>query len=378
MIYLDNAATTPLSPRISTVLARAYSEYFGNPSSLHGEGQKAHQLLEDARKRIGKILGFDSSGIVFTGGATEAANILLQGYCSFLRRINSPKNEIVITSFEHPAIDNTTAYLEKNNFIVKKCAVQKNGAVSVEDLKEKITDATAIVCIIHTNNETGAVQQVNTLAKICKEKNPDLLFMTDVTQAVGKVDLGITPDLIDAFFLSGHKIGTPKGMGLFYLNPKFRIQPLIHGGGQERGYRAGTTSPVNAYLLAEAIEDRVSGLKSNFETVSNLRSLLLRRASDKGIDCRVISDLENSSPYVLSLAVIGYKGEFLLRELSARGICVSQGSACSSGSHIKSRVLEAIGVEDEIMGSVIRVSFSPENTEEEVEVFVDALGSITE
>ena len=375
MIYFDNAATTPISPNIKKMLAQAYTETYGNPSSVHVLGKQASALLEQSRQRIASVLAANPANIYFSSGATESANIILQGYAQFLKKTNNPRNEIIISAIEHPAVDKTASFLEKYGFVVKKVGVDQQGIIVVDQFKSLLTAQTAMVAFIHTNNEIGTVQDIAGLARICKEKDPAILFVTDIVQAVGKVPLNLTPD-IDAYFVSGHKIGAPKGLGFFYLNQKFRIQPIIYGGGQESGYRPGTTSPVNALLLAEAIEDRIQNLEATTDHVLKLNTLFTSELDKQKIKYQRTIDAQKSSPFILSIALPDSTGEFILEELSQRGICISQGSACSSNNHVKSRILEAIGLPDKLLDATVRISFSPENTEAEVLEVVAAIKNI--
>lgn len=363
--YLDNAATTPISPAVKRALAEGIEEY-GNPSSLHSMGVRAHDLLERSRTKIASFFGCNEQHIYFTSGATESANIILQGYAAALKRSNSSRNEILISPIEHPAVENTCAFLGKSGFVVKKLPVDSSGIVPIETVLAELTPQTAIVAVMHTNNETGSRQEIETLAAACKKLDPGILFVSDIVQAAGKFPLDTLASSVDAFFLSGHKLGAPKGMGLFYLNPSFRIQPLIQGGGQEFGYRSGTTSPLNAHLLACALEDRIANMSRNTKHVTRLNEEFIDTLVKEGVAVERIVPLEHTSPYVLCCTFPATRGEYLLKELSKRDVCVSQGSACSSNSHAKSRILEALGVDYKRMDGALRVSFSPENTSEEV------------
>lgn len=376
MIYFDNAATTPISPSVARHLVEAYVDIFGNNSSGHAIGKQAEKTLEQARESIASLLGFPKEKIFFSSGATESANIIIQGYAKHLLRTNSKRKEILISELEHPAIYTTVLSLENLGFTMRILPNDEHGIVNQEAMESMLSDQTAMVAIMHVNNETGTIQPINELSKKVKEKDPNILFLTDIVQAIGKVPLNMSPESVDAWFMSGHKIGAPKGTGAFYINSKFRLQPLLFGGGQEGGYRPGTTNVSGAHLLNIAVQDRMDHLQEHAQHAMQLQHQLTEELAKKGIEFKRTIDEKHTSPFILSIVVPGQKSADTIQKLSDQGIYISSRSACSSNSHSKSRILESIKIPMELIDSVLRISFSPENTAEEVHGFVEALSGV--
>lgn len=376
MIYLDSAATSKLSPHVQHLLARTYTEIYGNNSSKHPPGLQAAEQLRKAKKLLGAQLNCHPADIYITSGSTEAANILLQGYAKFLKRTASERRDVIISSIEHPAVYHTAMHLKTQGFNILQVPVNREGQVSEEVLSALLSPQTAMVAIIQCNHETGAVQDIEKLSRAVKDFDEKIYFLTDVTQGVTKVPLNLSTDYVDAYFLSGHKIGAPKGCGLFYHNPRFRILPISFGGGQERSYRPGTVDVAGAVLLAEALVDRMRNFDENATHVTEMRNTLLQDLGENGIPYRTTLKAAGS-PYILSLS-FDMPAKRLVAELAKRNICVSMGSACSSNSQSKSRILEAMGVRDPDLSSTIRVSFSPESREDEVLQLSKALSEICE
>ena len=241
MIYFDNAATMPMTIDTAELFVRVSREGTYNPSSSHLAGRSSQTRLNKAREEIARLLGVPDEGLHFCSGATEAANILLQGYAQQLLSDGSSRNEIVISAIEHPAVFATAHALRRLGFVIKTLEVDRNGLVKIDSLKSSLSDKTALVSVMSVNNETGSIQPIRDLAKIVKLNSKHSLFMTDAVQAFGKIDLHFDSSLIDAVLTSGHKIGALRGFSAFYLNPDFKIKPLFFGGPQEAGYRPGTS-----------------------------------------------------------------------------------------------------------------------------------------
>lgn len=377
MIYLDSAATTPLSKVVKESLVDAFEKIFGNNSSPHIAGEIASKHLKEARESISSIFGIPSNTITFTSGATESANSIIQGYAKFLKRSNVNRNEIIISEIEHPAIYNTAEFLEKEGFKIIKIKCNEKGQVEAEEMKKLINKNTALVAVMHVNNETGIIQPIKELAKVVKDYDQNILFLTDTVQSIGKVSFEMDPKLIDAFFVSGHKIGAPKGIGFHYINPKFRVIPILIGGGQESGRRSGTVNVVGAYLLEKSLKDKHTNLSSNLKHVQSLRTILLKMLNESNvIESESAVNHEEISPYINSIAIKNIRSDILVEKLSEKGICVSRKSACSSQSHSKSRVLEGSKIHSNLIDNILRVSFLPETTKEEITILIKAIEEI--
>jgi len=357
--YFDSSSSYPVSKNTTDLMQNLYHEYYCNPFSPHSLGKQSFQMLTDSRKTIAEIIGAPWQGIYFSSGATESINILIQGYMRFLNSIHSKTNEIIISSTEHLAVNNTALSLKQYGWNVIIVDVDENGLVSPEKLSEKITEKTALVSIISVNNEVGTIQPIHEIARKVKETDPEILFMTDSAQALGKTVKSFDLRLVDAFIISGHKIGAPKGAGCFYLNPTFRIHPLTFGGGQESGYRPGTTDPVLAAILAQVFSQSVEQIDSHREYLLGLNHLFEETLKQKEVIYQRSIGQEFSSPYISSMIFKEVKGNLLIQKLSDAGFYISGGAACSSSCGTKSRVLEALGKTNQEMMGAVRFSFAP-------------------
>jgi cysteine desulfurase len=373
MIYLDNAATTSLSPRIRDILVSTYETLYANSSSPHQAGLFARDSLEDARRRIAGMFRVDPGGIYFTSAATESINTLFQGYTKFIS--GSTRNEILVSQIEHPAVYETAHYLRTQGFIVHELQNDNYGRVHLDDLRKKMSDKTALVAIMSVNNETGVIQNISEAVKCVKDRDRKILFFTDTVQALGKINVAHFTEKVDAFCGSAHKVGGPKGVGFLYLNPEFRSLPLMYGGSQELSYRPGTVNVPGIALMAEALEDRIVNLDTNAQKVAKLRDHLEGKMIQKMINFSRVIPSEFASPYIFCMS-LPINNDYLLEKLSERDVCISKRSACSSEAHSKSRILESMNIPDDEIDRIVRVSFSPETTEEEIDSFVENLESI--
>lgn len=379
MIYLDNAATTHLSPIVLERLTEVYKLYSGNNSSPHISGKRANDQLKTARATIASLLGLNEGQFYFTSGATESINVILQGYARHLKRIGEQhRNEVIVASFEHPAVYNTVMSLKELGFTVHEVMPSRAGLIDVSALESLVTEKTAIVAIMHVNNETGATQSINELARYVKSISRDILFFTDTVQAIGKIPYKYDYSCVDALVMSGHKFGGPKGIGGFYLNPEFRIKPILFGGNQEMSYRPGTVNVPGATLMAIALEEAMTNIENSLRHTEDLNQLMYTEFENLNIEFeRVISE-ELSSPYIASIIIHNKRSETLIEQLSENGICVSSKSACSSTSHKKSRILESMGMPLDKIDNVLRISFSPTTSKEDVVQFVKVLSTLTQ
>lgn len=356
MIYLDNAATTKPNARALDE-ARAYlTERYFNPSALYREGFELHLELKAAREHILSCLADPAAfELIFTSCGTEADN---QAIFSFARRGNA-----VTTSGEHAAVANPFAELKSRGVEPRFAPLNADGSVNAEKLLDLIDDKTSFVSVIHVNNETGAINDVNAIAKAVKEKNPRVVFHTDGVQSFGKLPYRIGKD-VDLYSLSAHKIGGLKGVGALICKKKLRLSPYLYGGGQEGGLRSGTENVFGIKTLEFAALEKYGGRREKYERMQELRRWFFERL-DGSLFAKISSD--SSSPYILSLVARGLRGEILLHRVNDRGLLIGTGSACSSNAKKRySRVILACGVSERDADGVIRLSFSDETTEEEL------------
>ena len=371
MIYLDNGATTPLCKSAIEKMNEAMVS-FGNPSSLHSEGLKAKALKDESRALLYKALNIrkEQYEIFFTSGGTEANNLALFGVA---RAKNHKNPKIIISDSEHPCIDEPARRLESEGFrVVRLCT--KGGKIDKNEFLATMDEQTILVSIMSVNNETGAIYPVKELFTLAKRINPKVLCHTDAVQAFTKIPLNPASLGADLMTVSAHKIHGPKGCGALIVHKEVlkrrALLPLICGGGQENGMRSGTENTVCIAGFGGAIAENLPKMQENIEKMKELRAYLLEK-----LPSEISANLpESPAPHVLSITLPQIKSETALHALSARGICVSNGSACSSngGGH-KNSVLSAFGLSEKQADSTLRVSFSPENTKEDVDALILAL-----
>lgn len=360
MIYFDNAASAPLCEEARAAL-KAELELFANPSSLHRLGFEAESRLKKARAQVARSLRAEPEEIFFTSGGTEADNLALLG----VRK----GSHIVASDSEHPAVAECLKALESQGCTVTTLSTG-GGALDLAEAERAITDKTALVACMHTNNETGAVYDIASLARLAKEKNPRCLVFSDGVQGYLKTKIDPRATGLDLMSLSAHKIGGPKGVGALWIRRGVHIAPRAMGGGQEKGVRSGTENLPGIVAFGAAAEAGFTRLSENAERMRAARQAVL-----EGLD-RVPGITFNlpkeSAPHILSLQVAGWRSEVLLHALSEKGICVSSGSACSSHKG-RGPVLANFGLKDEEADRTIRLSFSPLNTVDEAELFCEII-----
>ena len=373
-IYADNAATTALSPKVLDKMMPYLTTVYGNPSSLYGIGAEAKEAVEEARAKIATLIGANSPNeIYFTSGGSEADNWAIKGMCRALKK--KGKTHIITSKFEHHAVLHTCKALEKEGFEVTYLDVYENGIVKVEDVKNAIKDTTALVTIMYANNEIGTIQPIKEIGTICRENK--VIFHTDAVQAVGNVEINVEDQNIDMLSLTGHKFHGPKGCGALYCRRGVRPEILIDGGAQERTRRAGTENVAGIVGLAEALELALSTM--------NERNARLTKMRDRLMDglltierSRVNGDRVHRLPGNINMCFEGIEGESLLLRLDMAGICASSGSACTSGDLDPSHVLLSIGLPHEIAHGSMRLSFSDDNTEEDVDYILEQVPKIVD
>jgi cysteine desulfurase len=368
-IYLDYQATTPMDPRVLEAMMPYFTHKFGNPHSRsHSYGWEAEEGVEKARGQLAKLIGADDKEVIFTSGATESNNLAIRGVAEFYK---DRKNHIVTTVTEHKCVLDTCRHLEQNGFEVTYLPVQKNGLIDLDQLRAAITDKTVVVSIMAVNNEIGVIQPLEEIGKICREKKT--FFHTDAAQAAGKIPLDVEAMNIDLMSISGHKIYGPKGIGALYVRrkPRVRLVPLIVGGGQERGFRSGTLPTPLCVGLGEAAEICMNEMGDEAKRLKKLQERMLKGLNAKLSDLIINGDLEHRIPGNLNISFAYVEGESLM--MGIKNLSVSSGSACTSASLEPSYVLRALGVEEEMAHTSLRIGLGRFTTEHEVDTAVEEL-----
>ena len=360
-VYADHAATTPVHEAARKAMLHCLEEDYGNPSSLHSVGQRAREILDQARAEVAQCLNADPAEITFTGGGSEADNqALLTGA---LLGAKKGKKHLITTAFEHHAVLHTMKALEKQGFTVTYLDVHADGVVRLSDVAAAITDDTALVSVMMVNNEIGTIQPIQEIAKLCQDKG--VLFHTDAVQAVGHIPVDVKALGVDMLSLAAHKFHGPKGVGALYCRKGIRPEILIQGGAQERGRRGGTENMPGIVGMAAALQEAVSNLNADMVYVTALRERLIEGLSQIP-HSRLNGSRNLRCPGTVNFCFEGIEGESLLLWLDAKGVAASSGSACTSGSLDPSHVLLALGLPHEIAHGSLRLSLSADNTEEEV------------
>ena len=370
-IYADNAATTKMSRTAIDAMLPYMETHYGNPSSLHSVGQEAAEALQDARERIAACLGCQPREIIFTSGGSEADNQALRSAAVLGAR--KGKRHILSTAFEHHAVLHTLKRLEKEGFEVELLPVGPTGTVTARQVRDAIRDDTCLVTIMYANNEIGSVLPIAEIGAVCREAG--VLFHTDAVQAAGHLHINVRDENIDMLSLSAHKFHGPKGAGVLYARQGIQLTPLIEGGAQERGKRAGTENIPAIMGMAAALEEACAHIDENAAKVSALRDRLIEGLS-KIPHCALNGDPVSRLPGNVSFCFEGIEGESLLLLLDAKGICASSGSACTSGSLDPSHVLLAIGRPHEVAHGSLRLSLCEWNTEQEIDVMLKEIPQV--
>lgn len=367
--YLDNSATTRVFPEVAEFMTKIMCEDYGNPSSMHMKGVEAEQYLRYAKEVFAKLLKVNEKEIFFTSGGTESDNMAIIGAAFANARRGK---HLITTQIEHPAVLKTMQYLETLGYRITYLPVDSNGRVFLEELQRAMSPDTILVSIMHTNNEIGSIQPLAEAAAYIKRVNPYTLFHVDAVQGFGKAKIYPKKLGIDMMSISSHKIHGPKGVGVLYVDEKVKLQPIIHGGGQQRGYRSGTDNVPGAAGMAKAAELVYSHLDEDVTRLYELKKYFIQ-GLNKLDGIRVNGLLpgmpygEGTAPHIVSVSVNGVRSEVLLHALEDKGIYVSAGSACSSHKPTPSATLKAIGASKEALESTLRFSFSVYTTKEELD-----------
>lgn len=370
MIYLDNNATTPLDPRVCDRMTWFLKEHFGNPSSLYPIGRDAKELLTEAREVIASALGASRSEIVFTGSGTESDNFAIRGVFDAL----PDKDELITSAIEHPAVIESAAYLEKNGKRVTYVPVDATGYIDLEALEAAVSPRTALISVMHANNELGTIQPIKEISRIAREAG--VILHTDAVQSFGKIPVDVDELGVDLLTLSAHKVYGPKGVGALYIRKGTRIQPLIYGGHQERQMRSGTENTAGIVGFGEAVRILVEQ-----SAADNIRIGELAAQLKHGIDASIPKVRFNGPEdgrvkSTLNYAFPGLEAEAILLALATKDIYVSTGSACSEDSEEVSHVLSAIGMPPQFARSTLRISLGRFNTEGDIETVLRELPEI--
>ncbi|MDR0304950.1 MAG: cysteine desulfurase [Chitinispirillales bacterium] len=374
MIYLDFAATSKPSKEVLDVFLEVNTKFWANPASLHDEGIKTEAVLQEARKNI--LQNFDTKkryDLIFTSGATESNNFIIKS----VENLNkNGKKHIISSNIEHPSIREVLFYLQKEGFYVEFLPVNQNGMISVEQIRNAVKNDTILISIMHVNNEIGSINDVFEIAKAVKEKNRNIFFHSDFSQSVGKLNTNLDDSEIDAVSFSGHKIQSVKGIGAAIFRKNVSLSPLLLGGAQEFGLRAGTSNLAGAVALAKAVKTVIKTQKENYEKVSRFQNVLFENLQN--IPEIQINSPRNNSPFIINFSVKNLKSETILRALSEKKIYVSTVSACSSKKNNESYVIKAITNNINRAKSSVRVSLSESLSENDIFIFIDELKNIIE
>jgi cysteine desulfurase len=373
MIYLDHAATTPVHPDVLEAMLPYFTEEYGNPSSVYRLAQRNRKAFSDARAVVAKHLGAQPNEIIFTSGGTEADNWALKGMAEALK---DKGRHLITTNIEHHAILHTCAYLEKHGFDVTYLEVNQDGLITPDQVEQAIRPETILISIMYANNEIGTIMPITEIGAVAKKHN--VAFHTDAVQAVGHLPIDVQAQNIDLLSLSGHKFYGPKGSGALYIRRGLQLPSFLHGGGQERGRRAGTENVPGIVGLAKAIDLAYQDLEAKNAKLKALRDYLIDGICERIPYSRLNGHREQRLPNNANFSFEFIEGESLLLLLDIEGIAASSGSACTSGSLDPSHVLLAIGLPHEQAHGSVRFTLGADNTKEEIDLVLAKLPSFVE
>ncbi|MBM3216549.1 cysteine desulfurase [Candidatus Poribacteria bacterium] len=370
-IYLDHNSTTPLKPEVLDAMMPFLTERYGNASSLHAYGRAARNAVESARDAVARLIGAEPSEIVFTSGGTESDNLAIHGILNAAR----DRNRLVTTAIEHHAVLETAKWHQRRGVPVTFVGVDRFGHVDLDALRDALDDGTALVSVMHANNEVGTLQPIGEIAEIARERSVPL--HTDAVQTVGRIPVSVAELGANLLSLSAHKFGGPKGVGALYVRQGTRIERLHHGGSHERNRRGGTENVAGIVGLGRAAELALEGVASESARLRDLTDEFLAQIAAR-IEGYEINSPSDRTPGTVSLSFHDVIGENLILALDLEGVCVSTGSACTSGSMEPSHVLRAMGLPPEIAQGTIRFSFGSGNDSEQATETVDILARLLE
>lgn len=366
--YFDHNATTPIDNEVFKAVVPYYEQLYGNPSSSYYIGRQVRDKIENVRSSIASYFNMNPEGVMFTSSGSEADNMIIKGIALGNKNLG---NHIITTKIEHPAVLNTCKFLENNGFEVTYLDVKENGIIDTQELKNAIKDNTILISIMYANNEIGTIQPIQEIGQIAKEKG--IIFHTDAVQAIGEIRIDVQKLNIDCMSISGHKIYAPKGIGMAYIKPGIKFEPLIHGGSQEFYFRAGTENVIGIIALGKAIELLDKNIENNNEKLIDLKSYILNKIQNNLTDYIINGDIDKRTLNNINLSFKDIDGESLLLALDLDGICVSSGSACHSDSMEPSHVLRAIGVPNDYISGTLRISFGKNTTKKEIDYLIEKI-----
>ena len=369
MIYLDNAASTPIHKQVLEEMIPYLQEQFGNPSSIHKYGRSSQRAIQNARKQIANLINAEPSEILITSGGTESNNTALFGIAQAKKG-----NHIIISSIEHDAILEPCKILEKKGFEITRIPVNNSGLINLKDIQNSISSKTCLVSIMFANNEVGTIQPIQEISNICHQKN--IPFHTDAIQAVGKVELDVKKLGIDMLSISSHKINGPKGVGALYIKNGIEIKPFIYGGGQEHGMRSGTENVASVVGFGKACQLAKENLTENITHLKNLQKKLITKVLEEIPHVTLNGHKDQRIPNNAHFTFLGVNGEDLIIKLDENEIAASTGSACSVHVQKESHVLKAMGFSHEQITGSLRLTVGILNTESEIEKTVDILKTV--
>lgn len=380
-VYLDNSATTKATEGVKNKMIKMLCEDYGNPSSMHRMGVKAEQYMKEAAAIIASSMKVEPKEIIFTSGGTEANNLALIGTAMANRR---RANHIITSRIEHPSVHQTLIHLEENGFEISFAPVDSSGKIIKDQLYELIKENTLMVSIMYVNNEIGSVQDIAELASELKSRKKDLIFHVDAVQAFGKYRIYPKREGIDLLSFSGHKIHGPKGIGALYVSDKVRINPIVFGGGHQRGLRSGTENVSAIAGLGQAVAElytdfdtkmtRMYLLKQRFlQAVGELENVAVNGMPSSFTKDYEMEEVKKTAPHIMNVSFLGVRSEVFLHSLEDKGVYVSSGSACSSHHPTPSVTLTAIGLPKDLMDSTLRFSMSEFTTEAEIDYTLEQI-----
>ena len=373
IIYFDNSATTKIKTEVLNEMMPYLTKEYGNASSLYSIGRQSKRAIENARKQVAELINCNINEVFFTAGGTESDNIALKG----VAYSNKEKGNHIITSkIEHPAILETCKMLEKKGFEVSYINVDEQGIIKLDELQKQIKSTTILISVMTANNEIGTIQPIEKIAQIAHNNN--IIFHTDAVQAIGNMHIDVTNMGIDMLSLSGHKIGAPKGIGALYIKKGIQVEKIINGGHQEKDKRAGTENVAGIVGLGKACEIANKNMNTHIKNLTKLRDYYVKRLQKEMPDkIRINGTMENRLPGNANISFEGANASELIFKLDEKGICVSSGSACSSGNTSPSHVLTAINVPEKYLNSAIRTTFGDNNNFEQIDYLIKCLKWMT-
>ena len=368
MIYMDHSATSPVDIEVFNAMKPYFVESYGNASTLYSLGREARRAMESSREKVASIIGANTDEIIFTSGGTESDNIAIKGTAYRFKRRG---NHIITSNIEHPAVDETCKYLEKNGFEVTYLPVEKDGIVNSSDLEDAITDKTILITVMHANNEIGTIQPISEIGEIARENK--IYFHADAVQSVGKIPVNVEELNVDMLSLSAHKLYGPKGVGALYIKKGVRVEPIIHGGGHEKGIRPGTENVAGIVGLGKACEIAENNLEEEAQYLTSMRDELIKRVLSEIDESYLNGHPTKRLPNNINFRFTGIEGESLVLHLDSKNIASSTGSACSSKKLEASHVLMALGLKEVQAHGSLRLTLGKENKVEDIDYVVESI-----